>query len=284
VHCSPVLCSPVLCSPVVLAHRKGCDAHRKGCDVDGTGKSEDFKELPIKGDKVDVLVSEWMGYALLLESMLDSVLHCRDRWLKPGGAMLPDVAILYVAAATEAAADLTFWRDVYGFDFSVIKDDLMSSAIAQPHVTAVGKGSLLSEPAKVKEFDLPTMRASDADFHADFELVASKSGDCRALVLWFDTLFTKRFCSDAPCVLSTSPLEKQTHWMQTVFVLRDAIPLSAGQKLCARCSFAKSGKHRSIDISFELERQGEDGKPGARVVQAYVMEVASDSSPRAPGR
>ena len=29
--------------------------------------------------QVDVIVSEWMGYALLFESMLDSVLHARDR-------------------------------------------------------------------------------------------------------------------------------------------------------------------------------------------------------------
>lgn len=41
---------------------------------------------------VDVLVSEWMGYCLLFESMLNSVLYARDRWLKPGGAILPDIA------------------------------------------------------------------------------------------------------------------------------------------------------------------------------------------------
>ena len=40
--------------------------------------------------KVDVIISEWMGYALLYESMLDSVLHARDKWLVPGGVMLPD--------------------------------------------------------------------------------------------------------------------------------------------------------------------------------------------------
>ena len=33
---------------------------------------------------MDVLVSEWMGYALLFESMLDSVLVARDRFLRPG--------------------------------------------------------------------------------------------------------------------------------------------------------------------------------------------------------
>uniref|UniRef100_A0A8C5CLT6 Protein arginine N-methyltransferase 6 n=1 Tax=Gadus morhua TaxID=8049 RepID=A0A8C5CLT6_GADMO len=44
-------------------------------------------DLPVEG--VDVIVSEWMGYALLHESMLNSVLYARDKWLKPGGLMLP---------------------------------------------------------------------------------------------------------------------------------------------------------------------------------------------------
>ena len=65
--------------------------------------------------QVDVLVSEWMGYALLFESMLGSVLAARDRWLRPGGALLPDLALLYVAAGGEGATGLDFWKDVYGF-------------------------------------------------------------------------------------------------------------------------------------------------------------------------
>ena len=31
-----------------------------------------------------------MGYFLLFESMLDSVLYARDTWLKPGGTLMPD--------------------------------------------------------------------------------------------------------------------------------------------------------------------------------------------------
>lgn len=45
----------------------------------------------------DVLVSEWMGYCLLFESMLDTVLVARDKYLKPGGAILPDVATFFLA-------------------------------------------------------------------------------------------------------------------------------------------------------------------------------------------
>lgn len=36
-------------------------------------------------DKVDIIISEWMGYMLLYESMLDSVLFARDKWLAKDG-------------------------------------------------------------------------------------------------------------------------------------------------------------------------------------------------------
>lgn len=57
------------------------------------GMIEDLDlSMPVPVQGVDVLVSEWMGYCLLFESMLPSVLHARDRWLKPGGSILPDTA------------------------------------------------------------------------------------------------------------------------------------------------------------------------------------------------
>lgn len=52
------------------------------------------KSSKIQPHSVDVLLSEWMGYCLLYESMLSSVLFARDRWLKPGGAILPDTATI----------------------------------------------------------------------------------------------------------------------------------------------------------------------------------------------
>lgn len=47
--------------------------------------------------KVDAIVSEWMGFYLLHEGMLDSVLIARDKFLKPGGEMFPESAAIYVA-------------------------------------------------------------------------------------------------------------------------------------------------------------------------------------------
>lgn len=45
------------------------------------GKLEEV-DLGLKeGEKVDIIISEWMGYFLLYESMLDTVLMARDRYL-----------------------------------------------------------------------------------------------------------------------------------------------------------------------------------------------------------
>lgn len=59
------------------------------------GKLEE-STLPI--DKFDIIISEWMGYFLLYESMLDTVLLARDKYLKQGGLIFPDTATLYMAA------------------------------------------------------------------------------------------------------------------------------------------------------------------------------------------
>ena len=59
------------------------------------GKLEET-ELPIQ--QFDIIISEWMGYFLLYESMLDTVLLARDKYLKPGGLIFPDTATMYICA------------------------------------------------------------------------------------------------------------------------------------------------------------------------------------------
>lgn len=61
------------------------------------GKVEEV-ELPAGIDKVDIIISEWMGYCLFYESMLDTVFFARDKWLVPGGLIFPDKATLSICA------------------------------------------------------------------------------------------------------------------------------------------------------------------------------------------
>lgn len=44
------------------------------------GKVEEV-ELPEGIEKVDIIISEWMGYCLFYESMLNTVIFARDKWL-----------------------------------------------------------------------------------------------------------------------------------------------------------------------------------------------------------
>ena len=43
-----------------------------------------MEEVVLPVQHVDIIISEWMGYFLLYESMLDSVLFARDKYLVRG--------------------------------------------------------------------------------------------------------------------------------------------------------------------------------------------------------
>jgi type I protein arginine methyltransferase len=80
------------------------------------GKLEDA-ELPIT--EFDIIISEWMGYFLLYESMLDTVILARDKYLKPDGLMFPDEATLYLAAIE----DMDYKEEKINCMFSVYNID-----------------------------------------------------------------------------------------------------------------------------------------------------------------
>ena len=46
-----------------------------------------MEEIVLPVEKIDIIISEWMGYFLLNESMLDCILIARDKYLKPNGLL-----------------------------------------------------------------------------------------------------------------------------------------------------------------------------------------------------
>lgn len=76
--------------------------------------------------QVDVIVSEWMGYFLLYESMFESVIYARDRWLRSDGLMLPSRAILRICGIADSDFErehIDFWsstKDTYGVDMTAL--------------------------------------------------------------------------------------------------------------------------------------------------------------------
>lgn len=99
-------CAIQLALSAVWNHTWNCASVLSGVNsrissVSQDGRSE--KQCAV-GGQVDIIISEWMGYFLLRESMLDSVLAARDRFLAPGGAMYPSHARMYLGAARSNAA------------------------------------------------------------------------------------------------------------------------------------------------------------------------------------
>ncbi|KAH9026669.1 S-adenosyl-L-methionine-dependent methyltransferase [Lactarius deliciosus] len=208
------------------------------------GKLEDT-ELPIT--QFDIIISEWMGYFLLYESMLDTVLDARDKYLKPGGLIFPDRATMYIAAIEDQEykdEKINFWENVYGFDYSCIKD----IALREPLVDTVDLKAVVTDPCVLKRIDLTTAKKEDLKFTAPFELRANRNDYIHAFLAWFDISFA---CTHKPVSFSTGPHAKYTHWKQTVFYTPETIRVSEDEKIVGELSCSPNARNnRDLDITI----------------------------------
>lgn len=102
-----------------------------------------MEELTLPVPQVDIIISEWMGYFLLYESMLDCVLWARDKYLVKGGLMFPDKVQMYVAAIEDSQYKKdkkNFWDDVYAVDMSCLAPTVMK----EPLVDVVPSKAIIS--------------------------------------------------------------------------------------------------------------------------------------------
>jgi len=143
------------------------------------GKVEEV-QLPV--DKVDIIISEWMGYCLLYESMLQTVIFARDKWLKPDGILMPDKSSIYITSIEDAEYKedkINFWDNVYGFNMSCIK----RLALQEPLVDVVEANQVMGSAHKLLTIDLNTIKNEDLTFKVPFKLVAARDDFCHAFVV-----------------------------------------------------------------------------------------------------
>jgi protein arginine N-methyltransferase 1 len=160
-----------------------------------------MEEITLPVPKVDIIISEWMGYFLLYESMLDSVLWARDKYLVKGGKILPDKCCIYLAALEDGeykSSKKNFWNDVYGVNMSCMSPTVMR----EPLIDCVSSNMILSNSCKVVELDLTTMKCSDQEFNSEYKLTCNFDDKVHALVGYWDCEFSRL---TKPVSLSTSP-------------------------------------------------------------------------------
>lgn len=217
------------------------------------GKVEEV-ELPDGIEKVDIIISEWMGYCLFYESMLKTVLYARDKWLKPGGLIFPDRATLYICAIEDRQykdEKINWWENVYGFDMSVIRD----VAIAEPLVDVVDPKQVVTNSCLVKEVDIYTVKEEDLTYTAPFHLQCRKNDYIHALVCFFNIEFTK--CHKRTG-FSTAPESRYTHWKQTVFYVKEYLTVKKGEEIFGTFRMQPNKKNnRDLDFTVELDFKGE---------------------------
>lgn len=194
------------------------------------GKAEEL-DLP-EDEKVDVMISEWMGFYLLHESMLDSVILARERHLQDDGIMFPSHATLLAAPVQmDQFYKERFggWEDVYGFDMTPMAQKAVEARLAggQPEIMSLSKEQLLSDEVIMsEEFDLKWVTLDEVKAVNDRKFVSiTKPGNFHGLAVWFRVKFKPDIYEGeyeeelTPVVLCTGPGSPETHWKQTVIVL-----------------------------------------------------------------
>lgn len=195
------------------------------------GKVEEVK-LPV--DKVDIIVSEWMGYCLLYEAMLDSVIWARDKYLKPDGLMVPSHMNMWVAplADPEYITDhILFWRNIYGFDMKAMQAGIHDDA----QVLHMPTKTVCSEPFPFLQLSLHSTTVKDLSFKRQWQGKLKEDIDALdGFIIWFDSFFMpsrEDFVSpDAKAeewaksgkkgvAFTTGPNGAATHWKQGVLLI-----------------------------------------------------------------
>jgi len=210
-------------SDVADLGKKVVDHNKMGDKIEVLKGRIEEVEIP---EKVDVIVSEWMGYFLLYESMFESVLYARKKFLKPGGKMYPSKAQMYFAPFSDedyVDEKINFWKDVYGFDYTCIMHQAVEMNFEEPQTEAIAIENVLTFPAMIKSIDCTTVGSWDElkDFSVPFTFKTIISGTFHGFVGWFDVVFEG---SDTSVTLSTSPESGYTHWRQTLFLFNQPVP------------------------------------------------------------
>ncbi|XP_062160236.1 probable protein arginine N-methyltransferase 6 [Alnus glutinosa] len=239
-------------------------------------------------EEVDVIISEWMGYMLLYESMLGSVITARDRWLKQGGLILPSNATLYMAPITHSDRyneSIDFWRNVYGIDMSAMLPLAKQCAFEEPCVETITGENVLTWPHVVKHVDCYTITINELEsVTTRYKFKSMMRAPLHGFAFWFDVEFTgpcvsptinhtpsslvdnnhidgsqrkKRANPNEALVLSTAPEDPPTHWQQTLIYFYDPIEVEQDQFIEGSVTLSQSKENaRFMNIHLEYASGG----------------------------
>jgi SAM-dependent methyltransferase len=222
--------------------------------------------LPV-GETVDVIVSEWMGYALFFETMLPSVMAARDALMTPnGGMMYPNGSRIYLEGGRDAER-LGYWNNVHGIDMSPMRERMARELTQEAWVELVNDECIITNRAMLIEHDLNKCIDEDLDFASPFELRPRDGGptsladvdvdvvEVHQLVISFDVDFAVPGTREVS--FSTGCQSAPTHWKQVALwfdPLHNCPVLGRGEVMRGTFRMKRNREnHRSIDMCVTWE-------------------------------
>ncbi len=246
------------------------------------GRAEDV-DLP-PGVKADIMISEWMGFYLLHESMLASLIRARDRWLKPLGSMVPSEASLYLCPVSmkEYCKDhFDYWKNVYGFDMSPMIPMARLATVTQPKITTLKPEQCLAPAEEVRHLDLKFVTEEEiSSISGALEFKITKNSVLHGFGCWFDVEFEGSQCVK----LDTGPESPITHWQQTVIMLPESLLVNKEEIINCNISLeqdALNGRRYNITIAIleeeEEEEEEEEGDENDNGTEEADQETVSSA-------
>jgi protein arginine N-methyltransferase 1 len=266
-----------------MAHhaRKMVEANGMSEVIEVIQTSAEELELPCQ---VDIIISEWMGYMLLRESMLDSVIRARDKWLKPGGAMFPSHATMLWSAVSfeddrirkaqdysESMNDWTKFSDemrrFYHLDMSALsgpfEKEQLDYYIYSSLWTELQRDQVVGMPVVIKRLNLNTCTLQDSMgvSQTDFDLTIPFPVTVSGFAGWFTVDFNGSAGSPVTkrVTLSTGPEVGYTHWGQQVFYLRNPIQCESEMNIRGTIEMVRQEKNKRL-YNVRVNYAGEDGQ------------------------
>lgn len=219
-------------------------------------------------EKVDIIISEWMGTFLLFEYMIDSVIYARDHWLKPGGVMWPTLAQLFIFPCNAEELyhqKVGVWKQQYGFSFSTLKQKAVEDFFDRPIIDhELLPSDYLSDPMSIAKLDMNAIDVVKLEsWSCDFKFVVNKVGNLHGFGSWFDVEFHSPLSMDddlsantpKPVILSTSPNDPKTHWKNAVFVLDEPVKVAQGNVIQGMVQVIRNAyfrRHMTIHFDFGI--------------------------------
>ncbi len=181
-------------------------------------------ELP---ERVDVIVSVLTGNFLVTEDLLPALFLARDRYLKPGGALIPSAGVMEavpVEAPDFHRKHVASWSETrLGLDLGPVRAYTGNTLFYNREELSAAVH--LAEPAELARIDFLSSRYESIEAEAAFR--ATRNGHCHGLVGWTRILLGEEW-------LSTAPHEPAVHWLPIFLPVDPPLPVAADDEIALR--------------------------------------------------